>query len=161
MSEKGLRLHKDKGVNAHMTLCSRCGGEGQELIMLGAHDKKVTCNSCGMVHIGMTKRSLKTGCKNCHSGNLTEEIIADNEKLPIGLCEDCEKEIAEHKKVIDSGGLHFKCDECGCLGVIKPSKFTESVRQSALDNGMIKTLDAEFGIEFNKCAEHETDGGIK
>ncbi len=153
-----LILHKDKGVNPHLTTCPRCGSAGDEIVLLGAHDKKVTCQDCGQLHYGETKRSLKHTCKNCGESALVEEAIGDNEKLCGGLCTKCEEELESFQQIVADGGLHFRCKECGRQGVITACKKTQDIRERGLEMGLIKTIDAEMGIEFEKCVEHAVQG---
>jgi len=138
-----LRLHKEKGVNARLTYCPRCGGEGPDLVLVGAHDKVYKCLSCGMVHFGGRPKGGR--CQECAGDVKFERKLEDHEKLPGGLCEKCEEEAAEHKKIVEEGGVYFKCRDCKIEGVMKPSDFTKMVREQ-LDVQPPKPC----GIEFNK-----------
>jgi len=111
-----LRLHPEKGLNPHLTVCSRCGGEGREIILLGNQNKVFKCTSCGQVHIGRPKKGL---CRKCGNGVEFERDIDDYERLPGDLCDNCKEEIKTFKKIVAEGGIYWKCEECHREGVIK------------------------------------------
>jgi len=150
---KSIRLHKEYGVNPRMTSCPRCGGDGRDLILLGAEDTKYTCQACGMIHFGRPDRGacMREGCDS----RMFETVkIGEHEKIPSSLCGACEKEVSEHKAVVEAGGVYWRCSDCGRNGVIKPNSFTEAVR------GVHGTeAPSPCGVEFTKddcpaCGPH-------
>lgn len=138
-----ITLHKEKGVNPHLTFCQRCGGEAPSIVLIGNKDYIDICNSCGMRHYGGADKRTCQGCGTKYS--FKREKMKEGERLPGGLCDACEKEVAEHKAIVASGGAYFKCADCGVEGVIKANDFTASVREA---NGLDDT--EPFGVEFNK-----------
>lgn len=110
-----MQLHPEKGLNPHLTTCPRCGGEGQEILLLGKHNKIYKCPSCGQTHIGRPK---KGNCQKCGTVVEFEREIGESERLPGGFCDACKEEIEKFKKVIAEGGIHWKCEECRREGVI-------------------------------------------
>jgi len=157
-----ILLDPEKGVNPFLTYCTRCGGDGPDLILVGRKQYKDVCDNCGGVYLG--GRDRKVGdrpyqggqCQFCKEyTSFTRSKIEEGEKLPGGLCKNCEDEIEEHKKVVAAGGIYFKCSECNAQGVIKANEFTAIVRaQHGLENG------EPCGIEFNhtdtpKCPNAE------
>jgi hypothetical protein len=110
----GLPLHREKGVNPHMTYCPRCRGDGPELILLGAHDRVYKCNNsdCGMLHIGKPPGGV---CQECKTSVFFERNIEDHERLPGGLCDNCVAQV----KMVQEGGVFFKCADCNAIGSIK------------------------------------------
>lgn len=139
-----IRLHKDKGVNPYLTYCPRCGGDGPDLLLIGAHDRVYKCQGCGMTHFGgRPKGGL---CQECGGSVAFERKLEDREKLPGNLCAACEKEIEEHKKVVEAGGIYFKCADCKIEGVIKQNEFTERVRKQI---GI--EVPKPCGVEFTKA----------
>lgn len=146
--EEGLLLHPEKGVNPRLTTCARCGGEGRGLILLGKFDYKDVCNSCKTIHYGGANRDPRTNrraCNNCGSEVFTRQSIDEHEKIPHGLCHFCEKEVALHKKLVEEGGVYWRCRDCKASGVIKDSPFTKLVRENL-------NIEAPqpCGIEFSK-----------
>ncbi len=107
-----LQLHKEKGLNPHMTYCPRCKGEGPEIMLLGAHNKVYVCSSCEMHHIGRPK---KGACTQCSADVVFERELEDSERIPGSLCKDCEAQI----KMVEEGGVFFKCKDCDAIGSIK------------------------------------------
>lgn len=105
-----IRLHPKLGLNPHMTYCPRCGGEGRDLILLGARDYIDKCCDCGIMLIG-------GGPCPKHPGRRTERVrsIEEHEKLPGSACEACEKDLAAQEAEVAAGGVYFRCD-CGAKG---------------------------------------------
>jgi len=52
--------------------------------------------------------------------------------------------------IVMSGGIYFKCLECGTSGVITNSEFTQDLKHKS---GV--TAYAPLGIEFLNCENHE------
>jgi hypothetical protein len=121
-----ITLHPEKGVNPFLTFCPRCGGEGRDLILVGRRDYVDECQGCGMKHFGGADKKT---CQGCGRHQFNRRKIADGEKLPGGLCLECETEVAEHKAVVAAGGVYFQCADCGVQGVIKANEFTADVRK--------------------------------
>jgi hypothetical protein len=144
-----IRLHSRLGVNPRLTICRRCGGTGEELILLGDKNYVDTC-SCGLhVYGGISGISPCPKCKA--TGGVKRRTLEDNERLPSGsLCRDCEKEAKEFAKIVADGGIYFKCEECKREGVIKPeSGCSISVRKK-----LNFAAPDPCGIEFQKCEQH-------
>jgi predicted RNA-binding Zn-ribbon protein involved in translation (DUF1610 family) len=122
MTEPGIELDPERGVNPHLTTCCRCGGESQELIMLGCNDYIWQC-PCGQNIVG-GKRSSKMKCPKCGQPSLSHKFVRrfeEHERLPsMEPCDSCKKEIAEHRALVEAGGVYFKCMGCGTEGVIEP-----------------------------------------
>jgi len=140
-----MLLHKTKGLNPRMTFCPRCGGEANELILVGANDKVHKCEDCGMLHIGAPKHMK---CQKCGKYNLSfHTILGDSDKLPASQpCDACQKEIELHRSIIAEGGIYWKCAfNKNHNGVIKPNKFTIAVRSQLKVNPP-----SPCGIEFTQ-----------
>ncbi len=138
----GIRLHPTKGVNPHLGVCPRCGGDNGEIALVGANDGIYVCHRCKQRHVGRPKE-----CAQCGHWDFTKTgELGENERIPTGLCKSCETEVAEHKKVVASGGVYFKCSDCGVSGAIRPNAFTEAVRKQA---GV--ATPAPVGVEFSKA----------
>ena len=141
-----ITLHKELGVNPHMTVCRRCG-DGKELVLLGNKTIIVKCYSCGITCYGGKPKLGR--CPSCNEqSNYWETIgeIKEYDKLPSSeLCEACETEIALHEKIVSEGGIYWKCADCSANGVIKSSEFANDVRSThGLTNG------EPCGVEFTK-----------
>lgn len=134
-----LLLHKEKGVNPHLTYCPRCGGESPEIVLLGAHDKIYKCTSCGMNHIGYPKGKK---CQKCGSRVEFDRNVEEGERLPGGLCKGCEEQV----EAVKAGGIFFKCKDCSAIGAIKADA---PIAQSVREQMGIQPPDP-CGIEFDK-----------
>lgn len=154
MSEKGLALHKDHGVNAHLTYCPRCRGDGSELLLVGASNTLWKCGTCATEILGTQHRR---SCPKCHSRDT--HVLRELEswdRLPGSLCAACEKEDAEHAEIVKSGGVYFQCTDCHAHGVVRAeSPYAQVVRKA---HG-IEAPDP-CGVEFTKedcpnCREEE------
>lgn len=113
-----ITVHKRLGLNARLTFCPKCGGEGTELIMLGNKNHKGICPDHGHVYgIGARmKHCIADGCGRA----LTEvEELTDQEKVPsIVLCDTCQKSLKIQQEAIERGGIAWKCSTCGSEGAI-------------------------------------------
>lgn len=137
--ERALRLHPDKGVNPRISCCKQCGKD-VGVIMLGAHDYMTRCPACEITLIGLRK------CPQCNSRGVDEAPIEEHIKLPVELCDDCDKMNAEHRAIVEAGGVGWRCSDCGSEGVIRA--------ESELAKEVRKKLKVEppkaCGVEFNK-----------
>ncbi len=151
-----IRLHPVHGVNPKLTYCPRCGGEGQDLVLIGADDDKFTCAVCGTTSFG-ARKCLKP---DCGSANGRREKIGERERLPGGLCAACEAEVDVHKREVAAGGVYFRCTDCGAQGVIKAGvPFSRDVRKAHN-----LPPPAPCGVEFSKddCPQcSETKGAVQ
>ena len=114
---KGILLDKELGINPAMTYCPRCGGETQELALVG-RARKFKCTNCGLKILG--KKPL--ACPKC--GNSSFESLGkfdgSYEKLPASeLCDACKAELELFKEEVEKGGVLWKCCDCNCEGVVK------------------------------------------
>lgn len=110
-----ILLHPTKGVNPRMTQCPRCGGPGEEIILLGRLDMKFTCARCHQVSYG-ARHCLNEKCQSSHG---TQEPIEEHERLPGGLCKACEAKQAAVDAMVQAGGAYFRCKRCKSEGAIK------------------------------------------
>lgn len=142
-----ITLHPERGVNPRMTYCPRCGKDANELVLLGARERKVTCPGCGCVNFG-----AGTGgdCGNCGRPLWNGEVgtIGEHERLPATEpCNECRKELDLHAAVVAEGGVYWKCRDCKKSGVIYGS--------SGLAQAVRKTMGIEppapCGVEFSKA----------
>ena len=127
-----MLLHKEKGVNPFLTCCYRCGGDTPTLLLVGVYDKVYRCGSCDRKQIGGGAR----GCERvidgqrCRGVLVYESTLKDGEKIPLDLCDACDKECAEWDRIVKDGGIYWKCDGCKRSGVVRGgSEFSQLVRE--------------------------------
>ena len=121
-----IRLDPKHGLNPALTYCPRCGGETNELMLLG--DARVyQCQTCKQKMIGQHAES----CPNGH-GKMAYVSHYENEfgkRLPSrSLCDKCEEEVKEHKRIVADGGIYWKCSDCKTEGVIRYNELAHDVR---------------------------------
>lgn len=138
-----ITLHKELGINPRMTVCTRCGEDGEALVLLGNTNWIYNCCSCGTNFIGYSKECPK--CKHFNTLSKGREL-KDYEKLP-GLCKKCRLAQEECDKAVAEGGIYWKCADCGSTGALKQSDFTDHVRTV---NGKGTKVEGPCGIEFTK-----------
>ena len=156
MTKDSITLDNDLGINCRMTMCARCGGDGEELLLLGNKNFVATCRQCGAEIYGCS-RGHREVCPKCRGASFDIRKLTDYERVPT-LCQKCQDEIANFNKIIAEGGLPFKCDKCGAQGVLKKSKFTDNFKQTAFDNGAIANVTDVVGVNFGSCVEHTVEG---
>lgn len=142
MSKDTILLHPKKGLNPKMICCYRCGNETNEILLLGISEYKHKCLSCSTFFIG--KRKDK--CPKCKAFSTSSEVIGEYEKVTSSLCDNCKKEIEEFQKIVEEGGVYWRCHGCGKNGVIVKNEFTDNLRKekNILPPNVI-------GIEFDQC----------
>ena len=126
---KGITLSKKHGVNPILTYCPRCGGEGRDLLLVGKATE-YECKNCKGIIIGIRPK-ICPYCKNSLGFTDLGEFDGSGKRLPGGLCETCEEELKQYKKIVEEGGIYWKCADCESEGVIKKNEFTERVREHA------------------------------
>lgn len=155
--KRSITLHPKLGVNPHLTYCPRCGGEANELMLIGNRTNIVECPNCDAKIIG----GLKTGekcpkCQYCaHFGDSSRSVgqIGEHDKLPAtDVCDKCKEELETFKKEVEAGVIYFKCKCCPLTGVIKGhTRLAKAVREKS----GIKAPNP-VGIEFDDCKQHTT-----
>lgn len=145
-SDDSIQLHPEKGVNPHLMVCPRCGKDNGAIALLGVANGIYTCKSCGLRHVGFAG-SPKGGCQECHGHDFKRTELYDYDKVPGGLCAECEAKQKECDEVVRAGGIYFKCTGCGSEGAIKAdSKTAKAVREKS----GIKAPDP-VGLECTEC----------
>jgi hypothetical protein len=110
-----------------MTYCPRCRGESGGIILVGADDGVYEC-SCGITMFGRGKSGLCGACGEKLGARA--RTLKQGERLPGPMCEKCEKEEAEHAKIVAEGGIYWRCKDCKRFGVIKPNEYTAGFREA-------------------------------
>lgn len=145
----GLRLHSTLGVNPRLTVCRRCGGDGDELMLLGSQNTKCECAHCGVVFYGNPDGKARDICPKCgRAANwINRQELTPNERIPApDYCDKCKAELAEHKQIVAEGGIYWRCKDCGRAGVIRKNEFCDRVRER------VKIAAPEpIGVEFSKA----------
>jgi len=72
--------------------------------------------------------------------------LDDYEKIPMGLCDKCEANDVAMKKVVEEGGIYWKCSDCGSGGAIRCGS---GLAQAVREQSGIKAPDP-VGAEFSK-----------
>ena len=112
-----LKLHPTEGVNPRMGVCVQCG-EGTGVVLLGANNKKRTCNHCNTVNYGASSNQKCGKCKELlHNAEVA--TIDEHEKLPNGLCDSCTETNKDCEELVKNGGIFFRCLKCKTEGAVK------------------------------------------
>ena len=121
-----IELDPKLGVNAHITFCPRCGGEGDSIVLVGARKNVLKCNNCGMNIFGHRQSDACPSCGNKRQAyGMSDQFtfvrkIGDWEKLPM-ICKKCEDEMTLFRSIVREGGIYWKCKDCHKEGVLKSS----------------------------------------
>ena len=146
-----IPLHPTRALDPHLTYCPKCGGDGKGLTVghlfafVDRQDRIVCCYNRGDRE--KTKRS-----NHGHLDGYDTREVREGERVPDNqICDTCEKEAAEHRAIVEAGGVYFKCDQCHQTGVIKDSEFAKDVRKRA---GV--EAPNPIGVKFESCDQHAT-----
>ena len=148
-----IPLHRERGLDPHLMICPRCGGESQSLTVGALRKAELPNGQYAYTNQGQTTKLgielEKKGVINSRH-DLRWEDVEEREKVPDSEpCKNCQAEMEEHKKIVIAGGVYFRCTQCRQEGVIKSNEFTAQVREAhKLTNGEI------CGVEFEFCKEH-------
>lgn len=110
-----MLLHKEHGVNSRLTFCPQCGAEGNEIVMLGAHDGIYSCIACGQKHIGRPKNRT---CQACGGVVKFERTVGQHERLPGSICDECQEKNRAVEQEVARGGIYWRCIDCGSAGAL-------------------------------------------
>lgn len=140
----GLILHKEKGLNPKLTICPQCGGDAEELILIGIHDKKYKCSHCNQIYFGYPKRGE---CIKCGFNVTRIGEVGEYEKLPASQpCDKCKAKNKAVEKAVAEGGIHWNCKDCGSAGAFGVNHPLSAVVRKQMN---IQAPDP-VGVELNK-----------
>lgn len=126
---RGIRLHKTLGLNPRLTVCYVCGKELADIALLGDQNFLWHCNDCDINFIGKEKTRKCVQCKRTHIERVRE--LDKFEKIPLGLCEQCQKLKDEAAKAVAEGGVYWHCKTCGSSGALtRDNPIAPLVRES-------------------------------
>jgi hypothetical protein len=134
-----------------MTVCRECGGESQELILLGRRNYKEKCQDCGCWHYGGMDSDKKTGVKTCQKcgsrgGRIERKELDEYERLPsMEPCDKCKEFQQQAELHAKDGAIIGKCLKCHSKFVIKG------------DAEIAKAVRKQLGIEPPKLCGVELD----
>lgn len=111
-----MLLHKEHGVNPRLTFCPQCGGEGNEIVMLGADDGIYSCIACDQKHIGRPKNRT---CQACGGVVEFERTVEQHERLPGSICDECQERNRVVEEEVVRGGIYWRCADCGSEGAFR------------------------------------------
>jgi rubrerythrin len=140
-----INLDSEKGLNARLGQCVRCGEDNGEVILLGSNDMMYQC-LCGHKTIG---RHREWNCPDC--GDVWRNLkplgrVPEGIKIPSGLCDPCDREVKLHNETVRSGGIFWRCVDCGTSGSIR---HTAQLSQVVRENMNIPAPEP-VGIEFEE-----------
>lgn len=151
-----IRLHKELGVNPRMTFCPRCGGEAQELVLLGTANYVGDCREHGKVY-----GALAGGrCPIEKYGNTLHDHrqLKPSERVPAhDICDECKKALRVQQEAIDAGGLAWRCT-CGSEGGILLNENTADFVKAVREKG---ALGVQFDGDCPVCRQREEEANGK
>ena len=112
-----ITLHPKLGVNPRLTYCRRCGGETNELLLVGRANYKEQCPKCQCWHFGgLNRRGGKSRCGSCDHefyGSVKRVELESHERLPSPeLCDKCKEFLAQAELHAKDGAILGKCIKC-------------------------------------------------
>lgn len=160
-----LRLHKTKGVNPRLTCCRNCGKD-VGVALLGASESVFKCSRCDMKSIGGRPRKNRPGhlgerqCPGCgaHDSYVRDGVVGEYDKIPDGLCTECEETEAACAEVVREGGIFWKCSKCGSAGAIRASAPLAAMVREQMDIAAPDPVGVDFEGDSNcpVCSKEES-----
>ncbi len=132
--DPGIPVSEKHGINPSLVVCIRCGQDTGEIVLPGKVNR-YSCSDCGKENLYL--QNATHGCPDCKKGNATLTRMNSDVEVPKKVsmgtfCEKCEKEVAEHRKVVEDGGIYWECKDCKSNGVIKgDAELAKIVRKNA------------------------------
>jgi len=170
-----IPLHHERGLDPHLCFCQRCGGKTNAItvgvVMKGKSSKGVHYYQQG--RRGEVEKSIDE--------QLSDVVcVEEHERVPdTHNCEKCQTELNEHKRIVEDGGVFFKCKTCDATGVLRAkSQLAIEVRrevQRTADKEAAANEKAKFhddwytarqgtgstyiqcGVEFDNCKQHTVE----
>lgn len=94
------------------------------------------------------------GCPNCGkpTGVLLDRRMREtfeDGKVYAGddLCDECKEKMDEAQKIVEQGGVYFRCSACGTEGAIRLTDSSRELVEYIRGKGKV-------GVEFNRCSQH-------
>ena len=121
-----IPLSKEHGIRPVLMYCPGCGKESGEIALVG--DGRVyTCRACRRKVATYTRPDKCPACRDGGPFDVSE--YDESVKLYGGLCDECQKREDELNEIVKSGGVSWRCSDCGSCGVVKPGEFASEVRK--------------------------------
>lgn len=162
-----IPLSQEHGINPGLTICPRCGEQGEELILAG-NSLKWRCDDCNRLHVAYVGKTFRMACpcgnkyrdgrrftKVGKFDGMTDRVFSSEP------CGTCREELDKFRKIVEDGGAYWRCKDCGSEGVLRPE--TELV----IDARKMQKVEPPdpIGIEFSKkwlcpvCNKAEEEDG--
>jgi DNA-directed RNA polymerase subunit RPC12/RpoP len=138
-----IPLHPEKGINAMLGWCPRCGRQNSEIVLAG-RSFVYTCRKCGHRQAGYKRHPCQ--CGNNESYDFDSRPIEESDRIMGGLCDECAAEVKEHEAIVAAGGVYFKC-KCGMRGVVK----AESPIAAIVRENLNLPAPEPCGLEVEAC----------
>lgn len=158
-----LTLDKDGNINPTLTYCPSCGGDTNELLLLGSKNFVYTSDTTGRMYVGMTQTEIFKQDRDAQ-GPFTKRVLKQGERLPsTSLCDTCETaHKAVHDLVVQEGGIHWRCKQCKSEGGLRGDHaLSIRVREQQGDEYTMPDADTgewkQVGVEMDECPVCDDD----
>jgi hypothetical protein len=107
-----------------------CGGDCEDLLLVGNQDYLYFCGGCDQHFLGASGSHRR--CPKCNNVCDVVRRLGESEKIPSGPCKACREQIAKADKLVEEGGMYWKCNICGARGAYPPdSELSIAVREKS------------------------------
>jgi hypothetical protein len=156
-----IPLSKEHGLNPALTICPICGGDTNEIALVGNGNKyycqnhpdyKTVCYSTKDFDCPYCRKEQSTNSTQYrHHGSpvFISKFDGSREKLTsIEPCDACKKRLEESSEELKLGGVPWRCKECGSEGVVKHNtEYAINFKAMLKEKG----LPERTGVEFESC----------
>lgn len=152
-----IPISEEGGLEPHIMTCPRCGGLGNALtigVLLRAPVLGAEAGTYAYYNRGKRKETEDAVEKAGFGLGKAEHVPVDQVQVPIldsEPCAKCKEEIAEHRKLVSEGGIHWKCD-CGAQGILKADAVNRMFNSMMVNRlNAHRDKDGQVGMEAVKC----------
>lgn len=145
-----ITLHPEQGLNVHLMICVKCGGDSGEIALLGHANRVYTCKTCGLAHWGHASPP-REGCQKCQGHDFDRREIEQYERVPGGICSACRDKQKACSDEVQAGGVYLRCKKCGSEGAIKADCALAALVREKTKIGPPDPV----GVELDECPQCE------
>ncbi len=136
----------EASFNPRGVFCPACKDPMPAFRLMVGETHKITCDHCGMVHLGLpaSKVCASCGCKKLTNHGVSKEDDTFQFNHP---CRPCQEKMAKIKALVTLGGVAYHCTSCGSFGA-SPAGTPLTTKLKGMFEGR-----TSFEVDHTDCPE--------